>query len=65
MIYIVVPLALLLAGAFLAAFLWSVRKGQFDDMDSPAVRMLFDDDDRVRPDATEKATEDAESRSRP
>lgn len=50
-IYIVVPLALLLAGAFLAAFLWCVRQGQFDDMDSPAVRMLFDEDDRVPPDA--------------
>jgi cbb3-type cytochrome oxidase maturation protein len=59
-IYIVVPLALLLAGAFLAAFLWSVRKGQFDDMDSPAVRMLFDDD-RVRPDAAE----DPDEQSRP
>lgn len=46
-IYIVVPLAFVLAGGFLAAFLWSVRKGQFDDMDSPSVRMLFDEDDLV------------------
>jgi len=49
-IYIVVPLAFVLAGGFLAAFLWSVRKGQFDDMDSPSVRMLFDEDDVVERD---------------
>ncbi|MEM9414391.1 MAG: cbb3-type cytochrome oxidase assembly protein CcoS [Planctomycetota bacterium] len=44
-LYIVIPIALVLAGAGLAAFLWAVRKGQFDDLDTPAVRMLFDDDD--------------------
>ncbi len=33
-----------IAGAFLAAFLWSVRDGQFDDQESPAQRMLFDND---------------------
>lgn len=44
-LYIVIPIALVLAGTGLAAFLWAVRKGQFDDLDTPAVRMLFDDDD--------------------
>lgn len=58
-IYIVVPLAFVLAGGFLAAFLWSVRKGQFDDMDSPSVRMLFDEDDVVAP---ERGEEDADER---
>ena len=29
---------------FLAAFVWAVESGQFDDTTSPAVRMLFDDD---------------------
>jgi len=43
-LYIVIPIALVLAGAGLAAFLWAVRKGQFDDLDTPAVRMLFDDE---------------------
>jgi cbb3-type cytochrome oxidase maturation protein len=28
---------------FLVAFLWSVKKGQFDDDYTPSVRMLFDD----------------------
>ncbi|HLG41371.1 MAG TPA: cbb3-type cytochrome oxidase assembly protein CcoS [Chitinophagaceae bacterium] len=31
------------AGLFLAAFLWSVKSGQFEDDFSPASRILFDD----------------------
>lgn len=31
------------AGLFLAAFLWGVRSGQFEDDYSPASRILFDD----------------------
>jgi len=33
-----------IAGAFLAAFLWSVRTGQYDDEFSPPRRILFDND---------------------
>lgn len=44
-LYLVIPIALVLAGTGLAAFLWAVRKGQFDDLDTPAVRMLFDDEE--------------------
>lgn len=42
-IYIVLPLAFLLAGVALAAFMWMVRDGQLDDLESPQIRMLFDD----------------------
>ena len=45
-IYIVLPLAIGLAGVALAAFLWAVRRGQYDDLDTPPCRMLFDDDAR-------------------
>jgi cbb3-type cytochrome oxidase maturation protein len=31
------------ASGFLAAFLWAVRSGQYDDTVSPSVRMLFDE----------------------
>lgn len=44
-IFIVLPLALVIAAAAVAAFIWSVRTGQLDDLDTPAVRMLFDDDE--------------------
>lgn len=33
----------LVAGGFLAAFVWAVRAGQFDDTASPPLRMLFDE----------------------
>ena len=39
-----IPLAILLAFGFLFAFLWAVRQGQFDDLVSPAHRILFDDE---------------------
>ena len=43
-LYVMVPAALLLAAAGVAAFCWAVRDGQFDDVDSPAARVLEDDD---------------------
>jgi cbb3-type cytochrome oxidase maturation protein len=43
-LYIVLPLALLIAGGAVAAFAWVVRSGQLDDLDTPARRVLFDDD---------------------
>ena len=43
-LYIMVPLAILMAGAALTAFIVSVRRGQIDDLDTPPLRMLFDDD---------------------
>ena len=44
MIYILLPLALLLAAIALIAFVRAVRAGQFDDLDTPAMRILLDDD---------------------
>lgn len=43
-LYIVVPLALVVVGAAVAAFMWAARRGQFDDLDTPAVRALHDDE---------------------
>jgi cbb3-type cytochrome oxidase maturation protein len=42
-IFIVLPLAILMAGIAVAAFTWSARQGQLDDLDTPAVRILHDD----------------------
>ena len=44
-IYIVIPLALVLAAAGVGAFLWAVKKGQYDDLDTPPYRAMFDDED--------------------
>ena len=43
-IYIILPLAIVLAVGALAAFFWAVHKGQFDDLDTARYRILFDDD---------------------
>jgi cbb3-type cytochrome oxidase maturation protein len=40
---ILIPAALFLGAVGLAAFLWSLRSGQFDDLDGAAVRILTDD----------------------
>jgi cbb3-type cytochrome oxidase maturation protein len=42
-VYFMVPMALLLAIGFVWAFISSVRGGQYDDLETPAHRMLFDD----------------------
>lgn len=39
-----VPAALLLGGLGLAAFMWSLRSGQYDDLEGAAERILYDDD---------------------
>lgn len=41
-IVILLPLSLLLAGSFIAGFVWMTRKGQYDDLDTPSLRMLLD-----------------------
>ena len=41
---ILVPIALMLGGAGLAAFLWAMRTGQFEDLDGAAWRAISDDD---------------------
>jgi cbb3-type cytochrome oxidase maturation protein len=43
-LYIVLPMALLIAGGMLWAFIRSVKQGQFDDLETPAWRVLFDDE---------------------
>lgn len=42
-LFIVVPLAVLLAALGVLAFAWAARSGQFDDVDTPAERMLHDE----------------------
>jgi cbb3-type cytochrome oxidase maturation protein len=42
-IFLLIALSLVVAVGFLAAFLWAVKSGQYDDAYTPSVRMLFDD----------------------
>jgi cbb3-type cytochrome oxidase maturation protein len=49
-LYVLIPLALLLLGGAVWAFFWAVGSGQFDDLDTPAMRVVMDDDERPRED---------------
>ena len=43
---LLIPVALLLGGLGLAAFLWALKSGQFEDLDGAAERILIDDEDK-------------------
>ncbi len=47
-VFIVLPLALLVVLAAVLAFAWAARRGQFDDLTTPAIRMLHDEDGKRR-----------------
>ena len=44
-IFIVLPIAILMAGVAVAAFFWAANGGQYDDLDTPQYRVLFDNND--------------------
>ena len=57
--YYLIPVALVLGGAGLAACMWSLRNRQYEDLDGAAERILFDEDRPLkappRGDAADKA----------
>ena len=42
-ILVLIPLSIVFAVAFLAAFIWAVRSGQYEDTCTPSMRLLLDD----------------------
>ena len=57
-LYIALPIALLLGAGGLIACIYCIRGGQYDDLDTPAVRILIDDssDQEASQDAAQDAT---------
>lgn len=43
-LFVLVSISILVAGAFLGAFIWSVKSDQYEDKDGAAMRMLYDND---------------------
>ncbi len=43
-LYVVVPLALVIVGVGVAGYLWAVRDGQMDDLETPGLRVVRDDE---------------------
>lgn len=54
-IYLLIPISVILVFAIAIAFWWSVRSGQFDDLEGPAFRILMDDD---QPKSTKESSQD-------
>lgn len=50
LVYLILPIALLIAAGFVTAFVWATRQGQFDDMDTPSMRVLGEDAEVERDD---------------
>jgi len=48
-IFLLIPLALMLLGLAIWAFVWAVRNDQFEDLDTEASRILFDDEPDAAP----------------
>lgn len=44
-LYLLIPLSLIFLAIAVAIFFWAVKSGQYDDLDSEAERMLFEDDE--------------------
>ena len=42
-IFLILPVTLLLSGGAVAAFAWATRSGQFDDLETPAIRLLHEE----------------------
>jgi len=59
-LYILVPVSLVLLAVAIAGFLWAVERRQFDDLDSPAWRVLLDDDAAPPQREAEPKADDAE-----
>lgn len=47
-IMLMIPMALILGIGFVAAFFWATSAGQFDDLETPAHRILKDDNERKK-----------------
>ena len=53
-LYLLIPLSVILVFVIGAAFWWSLRNGQYDDLEGPGFRVLMDDDRNGLPSASKK-----------
>ncbi|PKO36037.1 MAG: cbb3-type cytochrome oxidase assembly protein CcoS [Betaproteobacteria bacterium HGW-Betaproteobacteria-6] len=60
-VYLLIPVSVLLVFGIAVAFWWSVRSGQFDDLEGPGFRVLMDEDQPTPPKTDEEANKPANS----
>jgi cbb3-type cytochrome oxidase maturation protein len=56
-LYFLIPLSIVVMGVMIWAVVWTVRSGQYDDLEGPAHRILMDDDDPRIPRPQEPSAE--------
>jgi cbb3-type cytochrome oxidase maturation protein len=49
-VYFLIPLSIIVAVCFLALFIWAVRSGQYEDTDTPSMRLLLEEQKLSNPD---------------
>lgn len=52
-VFLLIPVSVILVFGIAVAFWWSVRSGQFDDLEGPGFRMLMDDEPPKRREVAE------------
>ena len=62
-LYFLIPLGLVLLGCAVAAFFWAVRSGQFDDLETPAMSVIMDDDTKPAAENRRHGKADGDDRS--
>ncbi len=62
-VMILVPVMLVLVALGIVLFSWAVKNGQYDDLDGPAHRILYDDDKDRIPDDAKQPEQEAASRN--
>lgn len=60
-IYLLIPISVLIVFGIAVAFWWSVRSGQFDDLEGPGFRVLMDDKLPKDEDAAQESAENDKS----
>lgn len=62
-LYVLIPIAIGVMIVVVIAFIYTVRSGQYDDLEGPAYRILMDDDDPRIPHQTENVLKKANNRA--
>ncbi len=59
-LYLLIPISLAILALIVWALLWSIKSGQFDDLEGPAQRILMDQDEIVSRDGKPTARQESE-----
>ncbi len=63
-LYFLIPVTVIILAIAIWGFIWAVNADQFDDMDSPATRILFDDDEQATIDEIKKQNLEKQKRKK-